>query len=86
MVVFYASVKSLGGVFKNGRNNDLLFALANLARWAEIDPEAALRKANEKFRERFAVIEVEAHKRGKPLSNMTLEELDEIWEQAKQKR
>jgi tetrapyrrole methylase family protein/MazG family protein len=64
---------------------DILFAIANLARWVDVDPEAALRNANEQFRKRFAVIETEAKQRGKQLTDMTFEEMDEIWEQAKKK-
>jgi tetrapyrrole methylase family protein/MazG family protein len=62
---------------------DILFAIANLARWVDVDPEAALRKANDQFRKRFAVIEAEAKRKGKQLIDMTFEEMNEIWEQAK---
>lgn len=62
---------------------DLLFAIANLARWKNIDPESALRASNQKFRQRFAYIERKAKKKGKELSDMTLEEMDALWEQAK---
>ena len=64
---------------------DLFFAMANLARWLEVDPEAALRETNTKFRQRFSVIEEEARKMEKQLTDMTLEEMDEIWERAKGK-
>ncbi len=62
---------------------DLLFALANLARWWEIDPESALRETNAKFHRRFKAIEDQARLQGKALSDLTLEEMDAIWEQAK---
>jgi tetrapyrrole methylase family protein/MazG family protein len=62
---------------------DILFAMANLARWVGVDPEAALRETNVKFHQRFAAIETDAQKRGIQLSDMTLEEMDEIWEQSK---
>ncbi|MDH3944128.1 MAG: nucleoside triphosphate pyrophosphohydrolase [Anaerolineae bacterium] len=62
---------------------DLLFALANLARWKNIDPESALRATNNKFRRRFAYIETQAEKQGRELSDMTLEEMDAIWDEAK---
>ena len=65
---------------------DLFFAMANLARWLEVDPEAVLRETNTKFRERFLVIEEEARKKGKQLTDMTLEEMDDIWERAKGKK
>lgn len=64
---------------------DLLFALVNLGRWFGIDPESALRETNAKFRRRFATIEDFARKNKRPLSEMTLEEMDQIWEQAKGK-
>jgi tetrapyrrole methylase family protein/MazG family protein len=62
---------------------DLLFALVNLARWWEIDAESALRETNTKFRRRFAMIEAAAIAQGKALSDMTLAEMDTIWEQSK---
>ncbi|MEJ2758074.1 MAG: nucleoside triphosphate pyrophosphohydrolase [Anaerolineales bacterium] len=62
---------------------DLLFALVNLARWWHIDAESALRETNTKFRRRFAVIEQTAREQGKQLSDMTLGEMDAIWEQSK---
>jgi len=62
---------------------DLLFSMVNLARISRIDPEAALRGTNRKFRKRFSLIEKEARKRGINLEEMTLEEMDRIWEKAK---
>jgi tetrapyrrole methylase family protein/MazG family protein len=62
---------------------DMLFAFVNLARWLEVDPETALRETNAKFRRRFTAIEAEARKQGRQLSDMTLEEMDKIWEAAK---
>lgn len=62
---------------------DLLFALVNLARWWQIDAESALRETNAKFRRRFAVIEQAARQQGRQPSDMSLEEMDAIWEQAK---
>lgn len=62
---------------------DLLFAMVNLARWLGIDPETALRQTNAKFLRRFSVIEAQARKQGKQLSDMTLDEMDAIWEGSK---
>jgi tetrapyrrole methylase family protein/MazG family protein len=62
---------------------DLLFALVNLARWWEIDAESALRGTNAKFYQRFGMIEAAAAAQDKALSDMTLGEMDAIWEQAK---
>ena len=62
---------------------DLLFALVNIARWLDIDAESALRGANRRFKERFSYIEKEARASGRELSDMSLEDLDSLWEQAK---
>ena len=62
---------------------DLLFAAANLARHLEVDPEAALAGANLKFRRRFAAVEAGLAARGRPLEEASLEEMDELWEEAK---
>jgi len=62
---------------------DLLFAVANLARHLEVDPEAALAQANLKFRARFAHVERGLAARGKSLADSTLAEMDELWEEAK---
>jgi len=64
---------------------DLLFALVNLARWWEIDAESALRETNTKFRRRFAMIEAEARAQGKALSDLSLAEMDTIWENSKKR-
>jgi tetrapyrrole methylase family protein/MazG family protein len=63
---------------------DLLFSVVNLARLCKVDPEAALRKTNRKFTKRFLAIEKEARRRGVALDEMTLDEMDEIWERAKE--
>ena len=62
---------------------DLLFSLVNVARWCEIDPESALREANERFARRFAGIESHAREDGVSLEGMTLEEMDALWEEMK---
>ena len=62
---------------------DLLFAAANLARHAGVDPEAALAECNLKFRRRFAEIERSLEKEGRSLADATLEEMDALWEEAK---
>jgi len=64
---------------------DLLFALANLARHLEIDPEAALAEANLKFRRRFAAVESGLEERGRRLGEATLTEMDELWEAEKRR-
>jgi tetrapyrrole methylase family protein/MazG family protein len=62
---------------------DLLFAVVNLSRWYKVDAESALREASLKFRTRFAHIEQRAKELGKSLSEMTLEEMDSYWDEAK---
>jgi tetrapyrrole methylase family protein/MazG family protein len=70
---------------KAGELGDLLFAVVNLVRWNKTDAESALRQTNNRFRHRFAYIERAAAKEGRKLSDMTLAEMDELWEQAKGK-
>lgn len=66
-----------------GEVGDLLFAVANLARHLDADPEAALRKTNAKFERRFAYIEAELATRGRSLNDATLDEMDALWNEAK---
>jgi len=68
-----------------GEIGDLFFALVNLARWKKIDAESALRETNLKFKQRFAYVEKGAKQHGLSLSDMTLEEMDILWERAKGK-
>jgi tetrapyrrole methylase family protein/MazG family protein len=62
---------------------DLFFVLVNLARWRKVDAESALRGTNLKFKKRFAHVEQGAKKQGRNLSDMTLEEMDTLWNEAK---
>jgi ATP diphosphatase len=62
---------------------DLLFAVVNLARHLDADPEAVLRATNSKFERRFAAIERALADRGKTPQTATLEEMDDLWNQAK---
>lgn len=62
---------------------DLLFAVANLARHLELDPEAALARTNDKFRRRFGAIEEALAVKGRDLTSADLDELDREWEKAK---
>jgi tetrapyrrole methylase family protein / MazG family protein len=62
---------------------DLFFVLVNLARWRKVDAESALRGTNMKFKKRFAYVERGAKKLGRNLSDMTLEEMDVLWNEAK---
>ena len=62
---------------------DLLFTMVNIARYLKYDPELVLRKTNRKFRERFAQVERGVGERGKTLSEAGIEEMEELWQQAK---
>jgi len=62
---------------------DILFSVVNVARWLKVDAESALRGANQRFKARFTHIEKEARATGRELSKMSLEELDQLWEQSK---
>lgn len=64
---------------------DLLFACVNLARHLSINPEDALRHANQKFIERFKRVLEELKKQGKDLDDATLEEMDVVWNEIKKK-
>jgi MazG family protein len=65
---------------------DVLFSLVNYARFLHIDAEGVLEKTNKKFIHRFTIMEEEAKTRGKQLSDMTLQEMDEIWNAVKNKK
>lgn len=62
---------------------DLLFALINYSRFIDVNPETALERTNRKFIRRFKYLEEEAAKEGRQLHDMTLSEMDEIWNRAK---
>ncbi|MCE7948959.1 MAG: nucleoside triphosphate pyrophosphohydrolase [Chloroflexi bacterium CFX4] len=62
---------------------DVLSSLINLARWYEIDPETALRENNAKFERRFRHMEAAAQRAGKTLQNLSLSEMDALWNAAK---
>jgi len=62
---------------------DLFFAIVNLARWKKVDAESALRGTNMKFKKRFAYVEQGAKKQGRNLSDLSLDEMDVLWDEAK---
>lgn len=64
---------------------DLFFALVNLARWKKVDAESALRETNLKFKTRFAHIEAGAKKQERNLSDLSLDEMEALWQEAKKK-
>jgi tetrapyrrole methylase family protein / MazG family protein len=63
---------------------DLLFAVVDLLRWLDIEPEVALQSTNSKFARRFQYVERRVYASGKPMSDHTPAELDRLWEEAKQ--
>jgi MazG family protein len=65
---------------------DLIFSLVNLARFKGISAEEALRKANRRFAQRFFQVELGLRRKGRPLEEATLEEMDKLWNRAKKRR
>jgi tetrapyrrole methylase family protein/MazG family protein len=65
---------------------DIFFVLVNISRFVGINPEDALRKTISKFISRFRYIEMAAADKGKSLSDMSLAEMDELWDEAKKKK
>jgi MazG family protein len=70
---------------KEDELGDLLFAIINYARFIDVNPEDALERTNRKFIERFQYLEDKAKKSEKPLNEMTLEEMDVFWNEAKKR-
>jgi len=71
------------GKDKEAEFGDLIFSLVNYARWLKINPDDALERTNIKFKKRFEAIEAEAKNQGRKMNDMTLEEMDVIWNEAK---
>jgi len=65
---------------------DIFFMLVNISRFIGVNPEDALRKTISKFIHRFRHIEMKAAEQGRKLSDMTLEEMDKLWDEAKENR
>jgi nucleoside triphosphate diphosphatase len=63
---------------------DLFFVLVNIARYLALDPESALRKMNRKFRRRFQWMEGQLHEKGSTLEGVSMDDLESLWQQAKQ--
>lgn len=64
---------------------DILFSLVNLARFVKVNPEEALRRSTNRFIDRFHLVEAQAAENGRPLTDMTLAEMDLLWEEAKRR-
>lgn len=68
---------------KEGEFGDLLFTMVNIARWEGIDPETALRTANNKFFRRFSCMEDLCRQRGLVFADLSFDEKNDLWEEAK---
>lgn len=84
----YEELSELKDAMAQGTNvqeefGDLLFSMVNVSRFLKVDPEEALNSATEKFISRFARVEQMALAEGKDMAQMSLEELDKLWERAK---
>ncbi|HOJ09816.1 MAG TPA: nucleoside triphosphate pyrophosphohydrolase [Clostridiales bacterium] len=86
----YEEIQELKDVYKsknvariNDEMGDIFFATVNLARFLHVQPELALTHTTNKFIKRFEYIEEESIKAGKKLEEMTLEEMDKLWNEAK---
>lgn len=79
-----AELRKTDGGEKEAEFGDLLFAMINAARLYKIRPDNALEHTNLKFIRRFNYVEQQAHKQGKALKDMTLEEMENLWQEAKQ--
>jgi len=62
---------------------DMLFVIVNIARYLKIDPESALKRANRKFKSRFQYMENELAKEGKTVDQVSLDEMEALWQKAK---
>jgi XTP/dITP diphosphohydrolase len=69
-----------------GEMGDLLFSIVNYCRFIKVDPEAALEKTNRKFKSRFEQMENVAGQSNKQLKDMTLDEMDVIWNTVKKNK
>lgn len=67
-----------------GEIGDLLFTIVNIARWTKVDAEESLREMLDRFQSRFSAIEEHARETGRSIGDLTLNEMDEIWNQAKE--
>jgi MazG family protein len=67
-----------------GEVGDLFFVMVNIARYLSLDPESALRKTSRKFRRRFEWMEQRLHQRGATPESVSMDELESLWQQAKQ--
>lgn len=79
------AVVSEGRARSEEEMGDLLFAIANLARKLGIDPESALRRANDKFTRRFEAVEERLHAQGRSVHEASLDEMEREWQEIKRR-
>lgn len=82
---FQAEVAHLDADKAEAELGDVLFSLVNAARLYHINPDNALERTNQKFIRRFGYVEEHSIRQGRPLKEMTLEEMDALWDEAKAK-
>jgi tetrapyrrole methylase family protein/MazG family protein len=85
MTEFRESLKKEDAAGIEEELGDVFFTLVNISRFLGVNPEGALRKTISKFIERFRTIEEAAADAGKSLNDMTLEDMDRLWEESKRK-
>ncbi len=83
---FNAEIKAKNQVAIESEFGDVLFSLINYARFLNINPENALERTNKKFIKRFQYLEQQAKLKKRSLSEMSLSEMDVIWEEAKRQQ
>jgi len=81
---FEAEVANMDKEHATDELGDVLFSLINAARLYHLNPENALERTNQKFIRRFNYVEQHTIRAGRQLSDMTLEEMDKLWDEAKQ--
>jgi len=80
---FEAEVEKMDKEKAEAEFGDLMFSLINAARLYKINPDNALERTNQKFIRRFNYLESQTLKKGRKLTDMSLEEMDKYWEEAK---
>jgi tetrapyrrole methylase family protein/MazG family protein len=78
-----SEVRSASEISRAAEIGDLLFAVVNLARWLDVDAESALRQGNSRFRQRFASIEQSIRIEGRQMNELSLDEMEAYWQNAK---
>ncbi len=79
----HAEVKAQDSSHIEEEFGDVLFSLINYARFLKVNPEDALERTNKKFIQRFQYLEQKASEEGKALKDMTLNEMEAYWQEAK---